>query len=178
MATKTLRFQAFPPTQTWAKILLQWFSEISAVSATLSFLGLYATNCWARCAGGNISRDPLSNRYRVMQTSLDPVGWIGGHKYSVTKSICFSYPYVKVKALALTLSIYGSIALVDLGRFFSFLTYTQSIGLLWRGISPSQSRYIHTEQHKHRINAHGQPRLEWDSNPRSQCSIGRRQFVL
>jgi hypothetical protein len=42
--------------------------------------------------------------------------------------------------------IYGSTALVDLGRFFSFLIYTQSIGLLGRGISPSQGHYLHTEQ--------------------------------
>jgi hypothetical protein len=43
----------------------------------------------------------------------------------------------------------------DLGRFFSFLDlYTQAIGLLGQEISPLQGRYIHTEQHKHRINAH------------------------
>jgi hypothetical protein len=28
------------------------------------------------------------------------------------------------------------------------------MGLLGRGISPSQGRYLHTQQHKHRINAH------------------------
>jgi hypothetical protein len=33
-------------------------------------------------------------------------------------------------------------------------SYTQSVGLLGRGISPSQGRYLHTEQHKNRINAH------------------------
>jgi hypothetical protein len=37
-------------------------------------------------------------------------------------------------------------------------------------ISPSQGRYLHTGQHKHRINAHGHPCFEWDSNPRSQRS--------
>jgi hypothetical protein len=42
---------------------------------------------------------------------------------------------------------------VDLGRFFSFLIYTQSIGLLGRRTSPSQGRYLHSEQYKHRINA-------------------------
>jgi hypothetical protein len=31
---------------------------------------------------------------------------------------------------------------------------TQPVGHLGRGISPSQGRYLHTEQHKHRINAH------------------------
>jgi hypothetical protein len=40
-------------------------------------------------------------------------------------------------------------------------SYTQSVGLLGRGIGPSQGRYLHTGQHKH---IH--PRLEWDSNPR------------
>jgi hypothetical protein len=40
------------------------------------------------------------------------------------------------------LSIYGSANLKDLGHFFSFLTYTQSVGLLGRGISPSQGRYL------------------------------------
>jgi hypothetical protein len=37
---------------------------------------------------------------------------------------------------------------------FQFLNYKQLVVLLGRGISPSQGRYLHTEQHKHRINAH------------------------
>jgi hypothetical protein len=32
--------------------------------------------------------------------------------------------------------------------------FTQTVGLLGWGISPSQGRYLHTEQHKHRINGH------------------------
>jgi hypothetical protein len=32
---------------------------------------------------------------------------------------------------------------VGLGRFFSFLIYTQSVGLLGRGINPSQGHYLH-----------------------------------
>jgi hypothetical protein len=35
------------------------------------------------------------------------------------------------------LSIYGSTALMELDSFFSFLIYTQSVGLLGRGISLS-----------------------------------------
>jgi hypothetical protein len=50
--------------------------------------------------------------------------------------------------LPIYLSIYGSTALVDLGSFFIFLISTQSVRLLGRGISPSHSRYLHTEQHK------------------------------
>jgi hypothetical protein len=38
---------------------------------------------------------------------------------------------------------------------FQFLDFfTQSLGLLRRGISPSQSRNLHAGQHKHRTNAH------------------------
>jgi hypothetical protein len=55
-------------------------------------------------------------------------------------------------------------------------SYTQSIGLLGRGISPSQGLY--TGQHKHRINAHRYPCLGWDSNPQSQRSSERREFIL
>jgi hypothetical protein len=51
--------------------------------------------------------------------------------------------------LPIYLSIYDSTALVDLGRFFNLLIYTQSIG--W-GISSSQGRYLHTGQHKQRKN--------------------------
>jgi hypothetical protein len=60
---------------------------------------------------------------------------------------------------------------------FQFLDLRQSVGLLGRGISPSQGCYLHTGQHRHRINAHKHPYLEWDSNPRYQCLTGRRQFI-
>jgi hypothetical protein len=33
-------------------------------------------------------------------------------------------------------------------------SYTQSVGLLGRGISPSQGLYLHIEQRKHRKSAH------------------------
>jgi hypothetical protein len=75
------------------------------------------------------------------------------------------------------LSVYSSRVLVDLGRFLSVLICTQSVGLLGRGISSSEDRYLRTEQHKHRINAHRHSCLEWDSKPRSRCSSGRRQFM-
>jgi hypothetical protein len=67
------------------------------------------------------------------------------------------------------LPIYDCTALVELGQFFSFLIYTKTGGLLGRGISPSHGRYLHKEQHKHRINARRHPCIEWDSNPVSQC---------
>jgi hypothetical protein len=40
------------------------------------------------------------------------------------------------------------------GFFFSYVIFfTQAARPLWRVISPSQDRYLHTGQHKHRINA-------------------------
>jgi hypothetical protein len=42
--------------------------------------------------------------------------------------------------------IYGSTALLlEFGCFFSFLVYTQSVGLLGRRVSSSQGRYLHTK---------------------------------
>jgi hypothetical protein len=38
-------------------------------------------------------------------------------------------------------------------------SYRQPVGLLGRGISPSQGLYLHTKQHKHRINAHRYPSI-------------------
>jgi hypothetical protein len=83
--------------------------------------------------------------------------------------------YVNFSFAIPLLWLYGP--LLGLGSFFSFLIYTQSVELLGRGISPPQGRYLHTEEHKHRINAHRHPCLEWDSNPRSQRSSWRRRFM-
>jgi hypothetical protein len=73
-------------------------------------------------------------------------------------------------SIYLSIYLYLSIALQPLAgswlRFQFLDLFTQSVGLLGRGISPSQVRYLHTGQHKHRINAHRHPCLEWDSSPR------------
>jgi hypothetical protein len=78
-----------------------------------------------------------------------------------TSDYCVTAPAVH-NDCCIYLSIYGSTALVDLGRFFSYLIYIQSVRLLGRGISSSQGFYLHTGQHKHRINGHRHPCLEWD----------------
>jgi hypothetical protein len=62
-------------------------------------------------------------------------------------------------------SFYGSTSLVGLGRFFSSVIYTQSVGVLGQGISPSRGC---TQDSTKRINAHIHPSLKRDSNPRSQ----------
>jgi hypothetical protein len=42
--------------------------------------------------------------------------------------------------------------LLGLDRFFSFLIFYTFSMTPWTGISPSQDRYLHTGEHKHRIN--------------------------
>jgi hypothetical protein len=86
-------------------------------------------------------------------------------------------PSLSYLSLYRSISLWLSIPLLGLGRFFSFLIFLQSVGLPGRGTSQSQGRYLHKEQHKHRINAQRHPCLEWDSNPRSQRSSERRQFM-
>jgi hypothetical protein len=55
--------------------------------------------------------------------------------------------------------------------FSSVIFFTQTVGLLGQGTSPSQGRYLHTGQHKHRINAYRHPFLECGSNPRSTVRV-------
>jgi hypothetical protein len=50
------------------------------------------------------------------------------------------------------------------------------VGLLERGIGPTQGLYLHRTTQTQR-NADTHPCLEWDSNPRFQCSSGQRQYV-
>jgi hypothetical protein len=72
---------------------------------------------------------------------------------------------------------YGSTTLRwALAAFSVSWACTSSVHTLEREISPSQGLYLHTE-HKHRINAHRHPCLDWDSNPRPQCLSGRGQFM-
>jgi hypothetical protein len=57
-------------------------------------------------------------------------------------------------------SIHSSMALQPLVRLWPLLRFhnrnlfTQTLGLLGRVISPSQGHYLHTGQHRHRINAY------------------------
>jgi hypothetical protein len=68
--------------------------------------------------------------------------------------ICLTLLSLNFPIIAFSLSLSLSLSLglyspLDIGGFFSLLIYPQSVGLLRQGISPSQGRYQHTEQHKH-----------------------------
>jgi hypothetical protein len=47
----------------------------------------------------------------------------------------------------------------------------------WTGKSSSREAATYTQNNTNRINAYRHPCLVWDSNPRSQCSSGRRRFM-
>jgi hypothetical protein len=78
--------------------------------------------------------------------------------------------------LSTYLSIYDSIALCWTLASFRFLKlFTQSVELLVRAISRWQGSYLHTEQHRHRINAHTDIRVSSGiriHDPRVRASKG------
>jgi hypothetical protein len=82
--------------------------------------------------------------------------------------------------IILTSFIHPSLALqafVEPSPGFSFCNPIQNQQSSFDGgLAPTQGRYLHTEQREHGTNAHRHPCLQWDSKPRPQCSIGRRQF--
>jgi hypothetical protein len=97
---------------------------------------------------------------------------------SVHLSICLSIYLSICLSLCLSIYLYGSTALFPaLAAFSVSWFFTQSVEPLGWEISPSQGRYLHTGQHKHRINAHRHSCLKWNSNSRSQRLSGRRQFM-
>jgi hypothetical protein len=63
-------------------------------------------------------------------------------------------------------------------RFVSlqFLNLRQSVGSLDGG-SARRKAATYKQNNTNRINANRHPCLEWDSNPRSQCSSEQRHFM-
>jgi hypothetical protein len=71
----------------------------------------------------------------------------------------------------------GAYGICEMLRFTS-VSQLKTIGRTpWTGDQPVAMPLPYTGQHKHRINVYKYPCLEWDSNPRSQCSTGRRRFM-
>jgi hypothetical protein len=116
--------------------------------------------------GGRWNTLPQNDSYKkICHTSIRHVSKQMMFRLEPTRRTAQIKPRIK--------TICCSSAPVNLGRYSLSSSYTQSAGLLGRGIIPSQGRYLHAEQRTHRINAHRHPCLEWDLNPRSQCSSGR-----
>jgi hypothetical protein len=82
-----------------------------------------------------------------------------------TQTVCYLFISFHL-SVALQPPFFWALPLLQFRNLF----FTQSVGLLGRGISPSQGRYLRTGQQKHRTNGHRHPCLEFNSNPRPQCS--------
>jgi hypothetical protein len=115
-----------------------------------------------------------------------PCSRVNANSYSILlKPLCFLFYILFFSVLAynwyfaiiIIIIIITALQPLALAVFSVSSSYTQSVGLLGLGISPSQGRYLHTRQHKHRIKAHRHPCLEWDSHPRSRRSSKRRQLM-
>jgi hypothetical protein len=87
---------------------------------------------------------------------------------------------VSIKSFIITIIIIinGCTALCwTLAPFFNFLILYTVGRTLSTGNQPVARQYLHTEQHKNRVDAHRHLFLEWNSNPRPQCLSGRNQFM-
>jgi hypothetical protein len=127
-------------------------------------------NCWERRANLQCRRSRIWDWPNTTQFL--------SHYFSFHQPLQTSWTSLSISLSLFPVAPYWSVGHPWKALFhFSFLILGQSVGLFWRGISPSQSRYLHSEQHKHRINSDTHPCFEWDSNPRSQCSSGRRQSL-
>jgi hypothetical protein len=87
---------------------------------------------------GNITQNARNNKvtYTRLEKLRGSIHTNGARKY--VKEIASIYLYF---FLSFFLWFYSP--LLDLGRFS--VSFTQSVGLLERGISPSQGRYLHAE---------------------------------
>jgi hypothetical protein len=92
-------------------------------------------------------------------TTLGKQAWVRStdlYEYTINiRNVRTNFYYDPIVVSLLYLSMALQPPLSDLGRFFSvswsFYTVCRTHG---RGISPSQGRYLHIGQHKHRTNAH------------------------
>jgi hypothetical protein len=108
---------------------------------------------------------PIFGRSRFKSRSRD-WGFCASSKYSDKfRDISFIHSSVALQPFV------GPWPLLQFLNLFS-----QSVGLLGRGISPPQGRYRTTQTQNKRTYRH--PCLELDSKPRTQLSSDRKQFVL
>jgi hypothetical protein len=124
--------------------------------------GLYPSSCVWKTKYHNVSETGSVSVLRWMgqdkPTQLGPLMFCLFQELYISLSLCFIY-------FLLLPFILDPLACFPSELFWNYGSYRQSVGLLGRVIRPSQSRYIHTEQHKQRRNADRHPCLEWDSNP-------------
>jgi hypothetical protein len=114
----------------------RWSVQISACTPAIGFLQVLLGR-YRKIPDQYLKQWPLPSR-------SFPI-----HRSSYYSMYSFRYLLLLIVLLLLLYSPFSG-----LGRFSVSWSYTQSVGLLGRGISQWQGRYLHTEQHKHRIKAH------------------------
>jgi hypothetical protein len=90
---------------------------------------------------------------------------------------CYKVRSISISWQWTSLCIWYYSPFLHFGRLFSFLILYTGGRTPWAGYSPSEGRYLHTQQHKHRKNAPKHPWLKWYLNPRSYCLSLRREFM-
>jgi hypothetical protein len=110
----------------------------------------------------------LSN---IMIKNCAPWVWRELSKENAKLSLCLIVEWL-VRSFVLVSSTWSIGHPWNASFHFSFLILRHSVGLLGRVSSPSQDRYLTQTQNTHRHSC-----VEWDSNPRSQLSSERRQFM-
>jgi hypothetical protein len=104
----------------------------------------------------------LGSAFNRRLLNFYPLGFFQAPSYIYASMRAAVYLRYDFSSFFLSLSLYDSTALLTLAGFQFLNPYTVG-GLLGRGISPSQGRYLHTEQHK--------------QNKRTQTSMPRVGFV-
>jgi hypothetical protein len=137
----------------------------------------WLTNNWSLVTSHALEPTPLSEICLLrIQAYSWPCSKLGDTCFWFMRRVNYEDNYEDL--MLFILSVYGStVILLGLVRFSSYLILYTTGRTPCTVISPSQGRYLHTEQHKQRINAYRHPCLKLDSNPRSQNLSKRREFM-
>jgi hypothetical protein len=140
----------FGPIGNWIAFGTQVFTYMA-----IWFLSMYSTVCYAKC---------LQWCLVILCHEWDVCIQVVLLALTTLKHYYYYYYYY-----------YGSTAVCWPWTLFQFLNIYTVGRTPWTGDQPvAKPLPTHTEQHKHRINAHRHPCLEWDSNIWSKNSRERR----
>jgi hypothetical protein len=114
-------------------------------------------------------------------SSLSDVGILPQH-YTASQprrprlQTCTNSPLAQIIIIIIALQGTGHSRPVP-AQNFNWNLYGHLVGLLGRGISPTQGLYLHTQDNTTQKNADTHLCPERDSSPRFQCSSGRKQYL-
>jgi hypothetical protein len=163
---------------------------VHALDRAVTVIGIHCNNfllicvglscrffCWQNTDGlwaGWPGFDSWQGEHIFIFSVQPPIQWVPG----VKRAAAWNWPLTSILRLRMfrvsTVVHTSLVVFLDRSRV---RVHLQTVRLHGREISPSQGRYLHTEEHKQRINAHRQPCFKWDWNQRSQCLSGWRRFM-